>query len=69
MCNLSQGVYNNGLEKGLAQGLEQGINKKTRDVVFNMLSKHLEDSLIVDVVKITMEQLENLKKEWKNLQQ
>ena len=69
MCNLSQGVYNNGLEKGLAQGLAQGSNKKMRTMVFNMLSKHLEDSLIMDIASITVDQLESLKQEWSKQQQ
>ena len=65
MCNLSQGVYNNGLEKGL----EQGKKEKIKDVVFNMLSKHLEDSLIMDIASITVDQLESLKQEWSKQQQ
>ena len=65
MCNLSQGVYNNGLEKGL----EQGKKEKIKDVVFNMLSKHLEDSLIMDIARITVDQLESLKQEWSKQQQ
>ena len=61
MCNLSQGVYNS--------GLEQGSNKKMRTMVFNMLSKHLEDSLIMDIARITVDQLESLKQEWSKQQQ
>ena len=40
-----------------------------RTMVFNMLSKHLEDSLIMDIASITVDQLESLKQEWSKQQQ
>lgn len=55
MCNLSVGVCNLGMEKGV------GIDMKR--IVHNMVANELSDDMILKLVKITKEQLELWKKE------
>lgn len=53
MCNLSNGVLHLGFERGI------------KEMIFSMLSKHIEDSLIMEIAQISAEQLQSLKEEWK----
>ena len=47
MCNLSQGIYNDGKADGRAEGRSEGAISKAVDVVKNLLAKGfpLEESL------------------------
>ncbi len=66
MCNLSEGIWEKGLEKGLAQGMEkglekglaqglekglaQGMEKSLTDIILNMYRKGYDSALIADAV-------------------
>ena len=69
MCNLSNDIRTMGREEGLLLGLEQGKlegwQESIRQIVFNMLAKHVDDNFITDVANISTEQLQQLKEEWK----
>lgn len=64
MCNLSNDIRTMGREEGLLLGLEQGKLESIRQIVFNMLSKHVDDNFIIDIANISTEQLQQLKEEW-----
>ena len=52
-----------GIEKGIEQGIEQGIEKQRLETAKEMLRNHCNDQLIQLCTKISVQQLEQLKKE------
>ena len=52
-----------GIEKGIKQGVEQGIEKQRLETAKEMLRNHCNDQLIQLCTKISLQQLEQLKKE------
>ena len=59
MCNLSQGVFQRGIERGIGRGME----RKEREMVENLLKKNMPDEFILDVANISVERLNELKDE------
>ena len=55
MCNLSLGV--------LETGIEKGIEKEKRNIVENLLKKDMTDEFIMEVAEISYEQLKEMKDE------
>ena len=52
-----------GLERGIERGIEQGIEKQRLETAKEMLRNHCNDQLIQLCTKISLQQLEQLKKE------
>ena len=52
-----------GIEKGIEQGIGQGIEKQRLETAKEMLRNHCNDQLIQLCTKISVQQLEQLKKE------
>ena len=52
-----------GIEKGIKQGIEQGVEKQRLETAKEMLRNHCNDQLIQLCTKISLRQLEQLKKE------
>ena len=52
-----------GIERGIEQGIGQGIEKQRLETAKEMLRNHCNDQLIQLCTKISLQQLEQLKKE------
>ena len=52
-----------GMKQGIEKGTEKGIKEKTKKVVMNMLQKGMNIEDIVELVEITREEIEEVKKE------
>ena len=52
-----------GIERGIEKGIEQGIEKQRLETAKEMLRNHCNDQLIQLCTKISVQQLEQLKKE------
>ena len=56
MCNLSEGVYRDGVEYGLEQGLEQG----RMETVLALLREKMSLDLIARVTKLSAEKIQEI---------
>ena len=52
-----------GREQGIEQGLELGIEKGIRQMILNLIEKGFTEEVIADVAKITVEQVQEFRKE------
>ena len=52
-----------GIEQGIERGIEQGVEKQRLETAKEMLRNHCNDQLIQLCTKISLQQLEQLKKE------
>lgn len=59
---MQQGIQQ-GMQQGIEKGTEKGIKEKTKKVVMNMLQKGMNIEDIVELVEITREEIEEVKKE------
>ena len=59
---IKQGIEQ-GIERGIEKGIEQGIEKQRLETAREMLRNHCNDQLIQLCTKISLQQLEQLKKE------
>ncbi len=59
---IEQGIQQ-GMQQGIEKGTEKGIKEKTKKVVMNMLQKGMNIEDIVELVEITREEIEEVKKE------
>ena len=62
MMDMAQLRYE-GKREGLAEGIEQGIEKQRLETAKEMLRNHCDDQFIQLCTKISLQQLEQLKKE------
>ena len=53
--------YKKGKEDGVNEGISQGIVQKTIEIAKNLLNKNMKDEDIIEVTKISKEELEKLK--------
>ena len=53
MCNLSMGIYEEGMEKGIAAGIEK--------TAINMLKKSMDIATIMELTGLSEEKIEELK--------
>ena len=53
MCNLSMGIYEEGIEKGIAEGVEK--------TAINMLKKNMDIDTIMELTGLSKEKIEELK--------
>lgn len=61
MCNLSDLIE----EQGIERGIEQGIELKNRSIVFNMIKRNMTDEDICAVVECEQEFVDKMRKEMK----
>jgi len=57
MCNLSTGIYEQGMEQGMVRGLEQGRQEEKINTVLKMLRGNLPLETIVQISEIPMEKI------------
>ena len=60
MCNLSEGVYRDGVEYGLEQGLEQGREQGRMETVLALLREKMSLDLIARVTKLSAEKIQEI---------
>ena len=73
MCNLSMGIYEEGIEKGIEQGIEKGIEQGiekgiekgitvgVEKTAINMLKKNMDIDTIMELTGLSEEKIEELK--------
>lgn len=66
MCNISDGIVKDAVERGLAQGVTKGKWESTQKIAFKMIRRGDGDSEIIDFLEITPEELEQIKSEYNN---
>ena len=59
MCNLSTGIY----EQGIAQGIEQGIETNRTATVLSMLKENLPIEMIARITNLSADKIRALKME------
>ena len=47
LCNLSQGIYNEGMDKGLKEGMDKGLNQGIQGAVELLREAGMEDAVIL----------------------
>ena len=62
MCNLSTGIYEQGIEKGIEQGMERGREEGKADIVVEMLRNKLPPEMIAQMSKFSLEKVKELGK-------
>ena len=55
MCNLSDGIYNQGIEQGIQQGIEKGIEKGTMDTLAELIKKKLDKGMSAEAISEILE--------------
>ena len=60
MCNLSEGVYRDGVEYGLEQGREQGLEQGRMETVLALLREKMSLDLIARVTKLSAEKIQEI---------
>lgn len=59
MCNLSDGIYNQGIEQGIQQGIQQGIEKGiekgTMDTLAELIKKKLDKGMSAEAISEILE--------------
>ena len=55
-----------GIEQGIERGIERGIEKKCHEAVNRMLTRGMPEEQILDVLQLSVEQLEKIKRQIKN---
>ena len=63
MCNLSEGIFEQGIEQGLAQGMERGIMQGAERTAVGLLRENMPMDLIVRVTSLSLERLMELKED------
>ena len=67
MCEFSEALINQGLEKGLEkgrkEGIEQGEWKKSIEIAQNLLAMHTPIEVVVKATKLSQSEVEKLAKE------
>lgn len=51
-----------GIEQGIEKGIEQGMEKGIRQMILNLIEKGFTEEVIADVAKITVEQVQEIRK-------
>lgn len=67
MCDLSQGYYENGLEKGRQEGrqegIQEGIQEARQDIIINVLKNGKTPEEIADFMGIAIEEVKEIEKQ------
>ena len=83
MCNLSTGIYEQGMERGIAQGMERGIaqgmergiaqgmergaENTRRETALSMLKEGLPTDMVARITNLSMEEIKTLHQKMPNL--
>ena len=83
MCNLSTGIYEQGMERGIAQGMERGIaqgmergiaqgmergaENTRRETALSMLKEGLPVDMVARITNLSMEEIKTLHQKMPNL--
>lgn len=62
MCNISDGVFEKGVNQGKTQGFFSGSSNEKYETVMRMLEDNADDTLIIKYAGVTAEILEEIKK-------
>ena len=54
-----------GIKKGREEGIEEGMEKGRRETIQNMLRKNMDLDLICEIMKVSSEYVELIRKEMK----
>ena len=60
MCNLSEGIYRDGLEAGMAQGMAQGKEDSAKDMALSLLDENMPLDFILRVTKLSAERVREI---------
>ena len=60
MCNLSEGIYEEGFKQGMEQGVERGVEKGTAFIINNMLNNGISPKKINEFSGIPLETILNI---------
>ena len=68
MCNLSTGIYEQGMERGIAQGMERGIaqgmergaENTRRETALSMLKEGLPVDMVARITNLSIEEIKTL---------
>ena len=60
MCNLSQGIKEEGIREGYSRGLEQGVEQEKIQTVLTMLEEKYPIDQIARVTRLTTEQVQSI---------
>ena len=71
MCNLSTGIYEQGMERGIAQGMERGIaqgmergmENTRKETALSMLKEKLPIEMIARITNLSADNIRALAKE------
>ena len=67
MCNLSTGIYEQGMERGIAQGMErgiaQGMENTRKETALSMLKEKLPIEMIARITSLSADKIRALAKE------
>ena len=75
MCNLSTGIYEQGMERGIAQGMERGIaqgmergaENTRRETALSMLKEGLPVDMVARITNLSIEDIKALHQKMPNL--
>ena len=59
MCNLSTGIY----EQGMERGMERGIEKNRLETALSMLKENLPLDMIARITNLSLDKIKSLQKE------
>ena len=68
MCNLSEGIYRDGIEAGVVQGVAQGVaqgvvqgrEESAKDMVLSLLKEKMPLDFIMRVTKLSAERVREI---------
>lgn len=63
MCNLSDLIWEDGMEKGMERGMQSGLRQKENEIALKMLRAGKPAEEILEFLSMTREQLEELRSE------
>ena len=67
MCDLSTGIYEQGMERGIAQGMERGAENTRRETALSMLKEGLPVDMVARITNLSIEEIKTLHQKMPNL--
>ena len=67
MCNLSTGIYEQGMERGIAQGMERGVENTRKEMALSMLKEGLPVDMVARITSLSIEEIKALHQGMPNL--
>lgn len=63
MCNLSEGVFERGMERGRTLGRAEGMEQKSMAIARNMLLAGISEDTVISCTGLSKEEVDKLKEE------